>query len=92
MRLVAQFQPKISIPPNSSPTTRIAIGRVPLEEEIDDLLPEIHLMNALKHPNIVAFHSCYVGDVYSWIILEHYAARSALDIMMATEKSLGEIE
>ncbi|KAI9141818.1 kinase-like domain-containing protein [Paraphysoderma sedebokerense] len=77
----------------------VAIKQVPIDGDISDLMKEIDLLNACKHPNIISLFGHYQSsssDVQAesslWIVMEYCPTGSVSDMMKLCKRTLTEKE
>jgi serine/threonine protein kinase len=68
----------------------IAIKRVPLEDNLRDILKEIQHMNELHSAYTVEYKGSYLTNDILWIAMESCSAGSVADLMKITDKVLTE--
>eukprot|EP00179_Madagascaria_erythrocladioides_P009132 CAMPEP_0198313778 /NCGR_PEP_ID=MMETSP1450-20131203/4662_1 /TAXON_ID=753684 ORGANISM="Madagascaria erythrocladiodes, Strain CCMP3234" /NCGR_SAMPLE_ID=MMETSP1450 /ASSEMBLY_ACC=CAM_ASM_001115 /LENGTH=461 /DNA_ID=CAMNT_0044016793 /DNA_START=20 /DNA_END=1406 /DNA_ORIENTATION=- len=72
--------------------TMAAIKRVPIENDLQELMKEISHMKECSSPNIVSYFGSYHKDSELWIVIELCEAGSASDIMKVTDKPFDEAQ
>eukprot|EP01118_Nematostelium_gracile_P006090 TRINITY_DN1947_c0_g1_i1.p1 TRINITY_DN1947_c0_g1~~TRINITY_DN1947_c0_g1_i1.p1 ORF type:complete len:436 (-),score=149.68 TRINITY_DN1947_c0_g1_i1:71-1378(-) len=71
-------------------TTITAIKRVPVENDLDEILNEIKIMKQCRSPYIISYYGSYFKDNELWIVMEFCGAGSVADLMRITTKTLTE--
>lgn len=64
--------------------------KVPIEDNIEDLLKEIQHMKEMDSPYIVAYCGSYLTEKILWIVMEYCGAGSVSDLMKICNKPLRE--
>lgn len=70
--------------------TVTAIKRVPVENDLDEILNEIKIMKQCRSPYIISYYGSYFKDNELWIVMEYCGAGSVSDLMRITGKTLTE--
>jgi len=70
--------------------TITAIKRVPVENDLDEILNEIKIMKQCRSPYIISYYGSYFKDNELWIVMEYCGAGSVSDLMRITDKMLNE--
>lgn len=70
--------------------TSTAIKRVPVDNDLEEIINEIKIMKQCKSPYIVNYFGSYFKDQELWIVMEHCSGGSANDLMRVTEKMFTE--
>jgi len=70
--------------------TVTAVKRVPVENDLDEILNEIKIMKQCRSPYIISYFGSYFKDSELWIVMEYCGAGSVSDIMRITDKTLTE--
>jgi len=70
--------------------TITAIKRVPIENDLDDIIKEIKIMKQCRSPYIVSYFGSYFKDNELWIVMEFCGAGSVSDLMRVCDKTLNE--
>jgi len=70
--------------------TTTAIKRVPVENDLDEILNEIKIMKQCRSPYIISYYGSYFKDSELWIVMEFCGAGSVSDLMRITDKTLNE--
>jgi len=70
--------------------TVTAIKRVPVENDLEEILNEIKIMKQCRSPYIISYYGSYFKDSELWIVMEYCGAGSVSDLMRITEKNLNE--
>jgi len=70
--------------------TTTAIKRVPVENDLDEILNEIKIMKQCRSPYIISYYGSYFKDNELWIVMEYCGAGSVSDLMRITDKILSE--
>lgn len=68
----------------------VAIKRVPVDDDLDELIGEIDFMKTLRSPHIIQYYKSYWKSGELWIVMEYCGAGSCCDIMKITESLLNE--
>jgi serine/threonine protein kinase len=67
-----------------------AVKKVPIENDLNDLLNEIKIMKQCSSPYIIKYYGSYYKESELWIIMEYCGGGSVSDIMKITGKTLNE--
>jgi len=70
--------------------TATAIKRVPVENDLDEILNEIKIMKQCRSPYIISYYGSYFKDSELWIVMEFCGAGSVSDLMRITDKTMNE--
>jgi len=70
--------------------TVTAIKRVPVDNDLDEILNEIKIMKQCRSPYIISYYGSYFKDNELWIVMEYCGAGSVSDLMRITGKTLNE--
>lgn len=70
--------------------TVTAIKKVPVENDLDEILNEIKIMKQCKSPYIISYYGSYFKENELWIVMEYCGAGSVSDLMRITNKCLSE--
>jgi len=70
--------------------TTTAIKRVPVENDLDEILNEIKIMKQCRSPYIISYYGSYFKENELWIVMEYCGAGSVSDLMRITDKILNE--
>jgi len=70
--------------------TTTAIKRVPVENDLDEILNEIKIMKQCRSPYIISYYGSYFKDNELWIVMEFCGAGSVSDLMRITDKTMNE--
>lgn len=70
--------------------TVVAIKRIAVENDLEDILNEIKIMKACRSPYIINYYGSYLKDNDLWIVMEFCGAGSVADLMRITDKTLNE--
>jgi len=70
--------------------TTTAVKRVPVENDLDEILNEIKIMKQCRSPYIISYYGSYFKDSELWIVMEYCGAGSVSDLMRITDKTLSE--
>jgi len=54
--------------------TIAAIKKVPVENDLDEILNEIKIMKGCRSPYIISYYGSYYKDNELWIVMEHCGA------------------
>jgi serine/threonine protein kinase len=68
----------------------VAVKRVGIDNDLDDIVKEIEFMKGCKSPYIVKYYGSYFKDSELWIVMEYCGAGSVCDIMKICDKTLTE--
>jgi len=68
----------------------VAIKKVPLDADLQDILKEISMMQQCESEYVVKYYGSYFKNSDLWIVMEYCAARSVSDIMRLFNKPLEE--
>jgi len=70
--------------------TTTAIKRVPVENDLDEILNEIKIMKQCRSPYIISYYGSYFKENELWIVMEYCGAGSVSDLMRITDEVLTE--
>eukprot|EP00126_Sphaerothecum_destruens_P011303 Sdes_comp20891_c0_seq1m18015 len=70
----------------------LALKKVPVENDLEDILKEIRTLQQCESPYIVRYYGSYSQLHELWIVMEYCAAGSLCDIMKARKEPLSEEE
>lgn len=70
--------------------TITAIKRVPVENDLDEILNEIKIMKQCRSPYIISYYGSYFKENELWIVMEYCGGGSISDLMRITDKTLTE--
>eukprot|EP01119_Soliformovum_irregulare_P004214 TRINITY_DN15220_c0_g1_i1.p1 TRINITY_DN15220_c0_g1~~TRINITY_DN15220_c0_g1_i1.p1 ORF type:complete len:431 (-),score=113.41 TRINITY_DN15220_c0_g1_i1:552-1844(-) len=70
--------------------TITAIKKVPVENDLDEILTEIKIMKQCRSPYIISYYGSYFKDNELWIVMEFCGGGSVSDAMKITQKTLTE--
>lgn len=70
--------------------TTTAIKKVPVENDLDEILNEIKIMKQCRSPYIISYYGSYFKDNELWIVMEFCGAGSVSDLMRITDKTMNE--
>jgi len=70
--------------------TVTAIKRVPVENDLDEILNEIKIMKQCRSPYIISYYGSYFKDNELWIVMEFCGGGSVSDLMRILDKTLTE--
>jgi len=70
--------------------TVTAIKRVPVENDLEEILNEIKIMKQCRSPYIISYYGSYFKENELWIVMEYCGAGSVSDLMRITDKVLNE--
>lgn len=70
--------------------TLTAIKRVPVDNDLEEILNEIKIMKQCRSPYIISYYGSYFKDNELWIVMEYCGAGSVSDLMRITDKVLSE--
>mmetsp|Transcript_19750 Transcript_19750/g.27555 ORF Transcript_19750/g.27555 Transcript_19750/m.27555 type:complete len:429 (+) Transcript_19750:147-1433(+) len=70
--------------------TVTAIKKVPVENDLDEILNEIKIMKSCRSPYIISYYGSYFKENELWIVMEYCGAGSVSDLMKITDKTLNE--
>eukprot|EP01113_Clastostelium_recurvatum_P010860 TRINITY_DN1545_c0_g1_i2.p1 TRINITY_DN1545_c0_g1~~TRINITY_DN1545_c0_g1_i2.p1 ORF type:complete len:359 (+),score=78.29 TRINITY_DN1545_c0_g1_i2:74-1150(+) len=68
----------------------VAIKKVPIDNDLEDIMKEIDFMKSCRSPYVVRYHGSYFKDNELWIVMEFCGAGSVCDLMKITNKTLTE--
>jgi serine/threonine protein kinase len=68
----------------------VAVKRVDIDNDLEDIVKEIEFMKGCKSPYIVRYYGSYFKDNELWIVMEFCGAGSVCDIMKICDKTLTE--
>ncbi|EFA81608.1 protein serine/threonine kinase [Heterostelium album PN500] len=68
----------------------VAIKRVSIDNDLEDMKKEINFMKQCKSQHIVTYHGSFKKDNEIWIVMEYCGAGSVCDAMKITGKTLSE--
>ncbi|EGC39722.1 hypothetical protein DICPUDRAFT_93521 [Dictyostelium purpureum] len=68
----------------------VAIKRVSVDNDLEDMEKEINFMKQCKSPYIVTYHASFRKENEVWIVMEYCGAGSVCDAMKITNKTLSE--
>jgi len=71
-------------------STIVAIKRVGIDNDLEDIMKEIDFMKGCRSPYIVIYFGSYFKDNELWIVMEYCGAGSVCDIMKICDKTLSE--
>jgi len=67
-----------------------AIKKIPVENDLDEIIKEIKIMKLCKSPYIISYYGSYFKDSELWIVMEFCGGGSVSDLMKITDKNLNE--
>jgi len=70
--------------------TVTAIKKVPVENDLEEILNEIKIMKCCRSPYIISYYGSYFKENELWIVMEYCGAGSVNDLMRITDKTLTE--
>jgi len=70
--------------------TTTAIKRVPVENDLDEILNEIKIMKQCRSSYIISYYGSYFKENELWIVMEYCGAGSVSDLMRITDKTMNE--
>lgn len=70
--------------------TVTAIKRVPVENDLDEILNEIKIMKQCRSAYIISYYGSYFKDSELWIVMEYCGGGSVSDLMKILDKTLTE--
>lgn len=70
--------------------TATAIKKIPVENDLEEILNEIKIMKQCRSPYIISYYGSYIKENELWIVMEYCGAGSVSDLMRITEKTLTE--
>lgn len=70
--------------------TTTAIKKIPIENDLEEILNEIKIMKQCRSPYIISYFGSYFKESELWIVMEYCGAGSVSDLMRITEKTLNE--
>jgi len=70
--------------------TTTAIKKVPVENDLDEILNEIKIMKQCRSPYIISYYGSYFKENELWIVMEYCGAGSVSDLMRITDKTMNE--
>jgi len=70
--------------------TVTAIKKVPVENDLDEILNEIKIMKQCRSPYIISYYGSYFKENELWIVMEYCGAGSVSDLMRITDKRMSE--
>lgn len=70
--------------------TVTAIKKVPVDNDLEEILNEIKIMKQCRSPYIISYYGSYFKDNELWIVMEYCGAGSVSDLMRITGKTLNE--
>ncbi|KAN0041267.1 hypothetical protein ACTFIV_003804 [Dictyostelium citrinum] len=68
----------------------VAIKKVSIDNDLEDMEKEISFMKQCKSPYIVTYYASFRKENEVWIVMEHCGAGSVCDAMKITDKTLSE--
>lgn len=68
----------------------VAIKKVEIDNDLDDIMKEIDFMKGCRSPFIVRYYGSYFKDNELWIVMEYCGAGSACDMMKICDNTLSE--
>ncbi|KAF2075200.1 hypothetical protein CYY_003505 [Polysphondylium violaceum] len=68
----------------------VAIKKVSVDNDLEDMEKEIFFMKQCKSPYIVTYHASFRKENEVWIVMEYCGAGSVCDAMKITNKTLSE--
>ncbi|KAL6064718.1 non-specific serine/threonine protein kinase [Balamuthia mandrillaris] len=68
----------------------IALKKVVVDDDLDDLINEINIMKQCQSPYVVSYFGSYFKDNELWIVMEYCGGGSVSDIMRIVNKTLTE--
>jgi len=68
----------------------VAVKRVPIDNDLEDIMKEIDFMKSCRSPYIVRYFGSYFKENELWIVMEYCGAGSVCDIMKICDKTLTE--
>eukprot|EP01097_Dermamoeba_algensis_P007595 TRINITY_DN4834_c0_g1_i1.p1 TRINITY_DN4834_c0_g1~~TRINITY_DN4834_c0_g1_i1.p1 ORF type:complete len:429 (-),score=53.48 TRINITY_DN4834_c0_g1_i1:425-1711(-) len=77
---------------HKSSGSELAIKKVPIDNDLEDLNKEINFMKTMSSPYIVNYFGSYYKDNELWIIMEFCGIGSVCDLMKLTGKPLSEAQ
>ncbi|KYQ96897.1 protein serine/threonine kinase [Tieghemostelium lacteum] len=75
---------------DNSTGAQVAIKKVAIENDLEDMKREINFMKQCQSPYIVTYHASFKKDNEVWIVMEFCGAGSVCDAMKITNKTLTE--
>jgi len=73
-----------------STSSIIAIKKVGIDNDLEDIMKEIEFMKGCKSDYIVRYYGSYFKDNELWIVMEYCGAGSVCDMMKICDKTLSE--
>jgi len=70
--------------------TVTAIKRVPVENDLEEILNEIKIMKQCKSPYIINYYGSYFKESELWIVMEYCGGGSVADLMKVLDRTLTE--
>lgn len=70
--------------------TIVAIKRVSIDNDLEDIMKEIDFMKGCRSPFIVRYFGSYFKDSELWIVMEYCGAGSVCDMMKICDQTLSE--
>lgn len=68
----------------------VAIKKVGIDNDLDDIMKEIEFMKGCRSPYIVRYFGSYFKDNELWIVMEYCGAGSVCDMMKICDNTLSE--
>eukprot|EP00026_Physarum_polycephalum_P005843 Phypoly_transcript_05882.p1 GENE.Phypoly_transcript_05882~~Phypoly_transcript_05882.p1 ORF type:complete len:470 (+),score=85.35 Phypoly_transcript_05882:171-1580(+) len=68
----------------------VAIKKVGIDNDLDDIMKEIEFMKGCRSPYIVRYFGSYFKENELWIVMEYCGAGSACDMMKICDNTLSE--
>lgn len=68
----------------------VAVKRVPVDEDLGELIEEINVMKECRSPYVVQYFGSYYKEPELWIVMEYCAGGSVMDIMQILGRCLTE--
>ncbi|GAM24558.1 hypothetical protein SAMD00019534_077330 [Acytostelium subglobosum LB1] len=75
---------------NRDTGVQVAIKRISVDADIDDMKKEINFMKQCTSKYIITYHGSFKKDNEIWIVIEYCSSGSICDLMKITEKTLSE--
>lgn len=75
---------------HSKTGTVTAIKKIPVDNDLDEILNEIKIMKQCRSPYIISYYGSYFKDNELWIVMEFCGAGSVNDLMRVLDKCLNE--
>jgi len=70
----------------------VAVKKIGIDDNIDDIMKESNAMRGLRHDNIVAFYASYTMEREVWIVMEFCTSKSLHDITRDLKRGLNDQE